>query len=63
MTVAQWLAIARADAERRGLADLVPVLETLAGAIAAVRARTPGADGPPDPGTAHDSHARSTASD
>jgi hypothetical protein len=60
MTVAQWLAIARADAERRGL---VPVLETLAGAIAAVRARTPGADGPPDPGTAHDSHARSTASD
>jgi hypothetical protein len=54
MTVAHWLASARADAERRGLPDLVPVLESLAAAIRALRARTPGADGPPDPGPAHD---------
>ena len=49
VTVAQWLSSARADAERRGLPDLVPVLESLAGAITALRARTPGSDGPPDP--------------
>jgi hypothetical protein len=30
MTVQSWLAAAIADAERRGLADLRPLLETLA---------------------------------
>ena len=30
MTVQSWLAAAIADAERRGLADLKPLLETLA---------------------------------
>jgi hypothetical protein len=30
MTVQSWLAAAVADAERRGLADLKPLLETLA---------------------------------
>ena len=48
MTVAQWLASARADAERRGLPDLVPVLESLAGALTALRALDPGCDGPPE---------------
>jgi hypothetical protein len=61
VTVAQWLSAARADAERRGLPDLVPVLETLAGAMTALRARIPGSDGPPDPGAAHDIDAGTTA--
>jgi hypothetical protein len=63
VTVAQWLSSARADAERRGLPDLVQVLETLAAEIAALRARTPGADGPPDPGVALDSDAAPTTRD
>jgi len=49
MTIAQWLASARADAERRGLPDMVPLLESLAGALAALRALDPGSDGPPEP--------------
>ena len=49
MTIAQWLTAARADAERRGLPDLVPLLESLAGALIALRALDPGCDGPPEP--------------
>jgi len=38
MTIDAWLQAAIADAERRGLPDLKPVLETLAGATTALRA-------------------------
>ena len=38
MTVDVWLKAAIADAERRGLPDLKPILETLARATAALRA-------------------------
>ena len=37
MTVAQWLALAKADAEQRGLPDLIPVLEGLAKATTQLR--------------------------
>ena len=38
MTVESWLAAAMADADRRGLAPLKPLLETLARSTAALRA-------------------------
>jgi len=38
MTIDAWLQAATADAERRGLSDLKPILETLAKATAALRA-------------------------
>jgi len=38
MTIDSWLKAALADAERRGLSELKPVLETLARATAALRA-------------------------
>jgi hypothetical protein len=38
MTVDSWLQAAIADAERRGMPDLKPVLETLARATKALRA-------------------------
>ena len=38
MTIDAWLQAAIADAERRGLPDLKPILETLAKATAALRA-------------------------
>ncbi|MGE3274761.1 MAG: hypothetical protein AB7O67_06595 [Vicinamibacterales bacterium] len=38
MTVQEWLAMARADAERRGLAELPPILDGLAKATEALRA-------------------------
>ena len=38
MTIEDWLAGACADAERRGLADLKPLLATLADATRALRA-------------------------
>jgi hypothetical protein len=38
MTIDAWLQAAIADAERRGLAELKPILETLAKATAALRA-------------------------
>ena len=38
MTIDAWLQSAIADAERRGLPELKPLLETLARAIATVRA-------------------------
>lgn len=49
MTVAQWLALAKADAEQRSLPDLVPALEGLAKATAQLRAAdwNDAADGDP----------------
>jgi len=38
MTIEDWLAAACADAERRGLADLKPLLASLADATRALRA-------------------------
>lgn len=38
MRVDDWLAAAVADAERRGLGDLKPMLETLARSLTALRA-------------------------
>jgi hypothetical protein len=38
MTVAEWLALAKADAEKRGLPDLIPALEGLAKAMEQLRA-------------------------
>jgi hypothetical protein len=38
MNVSPWLAAACADAERRGLPELKPLLETLARSTAALRA-------------------------
>ena len=38
MTIEQWLKVATADAERRGLPGLKPILETLARATTALRA-------------------------
>ena len=54
MTLDQWLAAAQADAERRGLSALKPLLDTLARTTKALRAadfneRADGADAPPKP--------------
>jgi hypothetical protein len=38
MTIAEWLAAAEADAEKRGLPDLIPMLEGLAQATERLRA-------------------------
>ena len=38
MTIDAWLTAATADAERRGLSELKPILETLARATKALRA-------------------------
>ena len=38
MTVGEWLEMAKADAQRRGLHDLVPALEGLAQATERLRA-------------------------
>lgn len=38
MTIEAWLQAAIADAEKRGLPDLKPILETLAKAVQALRA-------------------------
>jgi hypothetical protein len=38
MTVAEWLVLAKADAEKRGLPDLIPALEGLAKATEQLRA-------------------------
>jgi hypothetical protein len=55
MTVDRWLAAAIADAERRGLPELKPLLEGLAAATTALRAAdwNDRADGaaPPAPST------------
>jgi hypothetical protein len=57
MTVEDWLRTASEDARRRGLAELVPMLETLARSMAALReadgkARRAGEDLPQPGGTA-----------
>ena len=38
MTIAEWLAMAKADAEKRGLPELMPALEGLAQATERLRA-------------------------
>jgi hypothetical protein len=38
MTIAEWLAAAKADAETRGLAELLPMLDGLAQATERLRA-------------------------
>jgi hypothetical protein len=38
MTIADWLAMAKADAEKRGLPELIPALEGLAQATERLRA-------------------------
>ena len=38
MTISEWLAAAKADAEKRGLTDLIPMLEGLAQATERLRA-------------------------
>jgi hypothetical protein len=42
MSVEEWLKMASADAARRGLPELVPLLEGLAQAARALRAAAPG---------------------
>jgi hypothetical protein len=37
MKIADWLTLSKTDAERRGLFDLVPILETLAASTEALR--------------------------
>jgi hypothetical protein len=37
MTIQEWLALAKADAEKRGLPDLIPALEGLAKATEQLR--------------------------
>jgi hypothetical protein len=49
MTVAEWLALAKADAEKRGLPDLIPVLEGLAKATTQLRAADWNHDADQDP--------------
>jgi hypothetical protein len=38
MTIAEWLAAAKADAEKRGIPELIPMLEGLAQATERLRA-------------------------
>jgi hypothetical protein len=47
MTIAEWLETAKADAEKRGLPELIPMLEGLAQATERLRA----ADWNDDPST------------
>ena len=53
MTIAEWLAQARADAEKRGLPELIPMLEGFAQASQRLRAAdwndNPDRDTPRDP--------------
>lgn len=54
MTIAEWLAQAKADAERRGLPELIPMLEGLAQATARLRAADWNDNAEKD--TPHDDH-------
>ena len=58
MTIAEWLAAATADAYKRGLPELVPMLEGLAQATERLRSAdwndTPDKDTPFDPVDADD---------
>lgn len=58
MTVAEWLALAKADAEKRGLPDLIPALDGLAKATAQLRAAdwNDGADKDPKGAEGTDDH-------
>ncbi len=49
MTMDDWLRFSQADAERRGLPELKPILEGLARATAALRAADFNAHAEPDP--------------
>ena len=53
MTIAEWLAAAKADAEKRGLSELIPMLDGLAQAAERLRAAdwndTPDTATPVDP--------------
>ena len=49
MTLDSWLEAAKADADRRGLPELKPILETLARATAALRAADFNVDARPTP--------------
>ncbi len=49
MTIAEWLADAKADAEKRGLPELLPMLEGLAQATARLRAADWNDDARTDP--------------
>ena len=53
MTIAEWLAQAKADAEKRGLPELIPMLEGLAQATERLRAADWNDN--PDRGTPYDS--------
>jgi hypothetical protein len=51
MTLESWLEAAKADADRRGLPDLKPILDTLAHATAALRAADFNLNAAPTPPT------------
>jgi hypothetical protein len=61
MTIERWLESATADVMRRGLPELVPMLEGLAAALRALRTAdfierasgVPGGDRPARPSTSH----------
>ena len=55
MTVENWLQSAVADAERRGLPELKPLLEALAKAVVAVRAADFNVNASSDAKPAHES--------
>ena len=70
MTIESWLQAALADAERRGLTDLKPLLEALARATAALRtaefsqsARLRSTENPSSSGEARHSADGATAAD
>lgn len=64
MMIADWLAAAKADAEARGLPELIPMLEGLAQATERLRAADwnddAGKDTPSDPSDPIDDGARGT---
>jgi hypothetical protein len=51
MTIAEWLETAKADAEKRGLPELIPMLEGLAQATERLRAADWNDDADKDPST------------
>lgn len=55
MTVAEWLTYAKADAEKRGLKDLIPALEIVAKATEQLR-RADWNEGPLSPSPKADAH-------
>jgi len=64
MMIADWLAAAKADAEARGMAELIPMLDGLAQATERLRAAdwndNPDKDTPRDPSEPVDEEARGT---